>query len=287
MHDAASNQTLDPALFARIADLAYEESGINLVPEKRLMVQSRLRHRLRALQLPGFDDYAALVTSRDGASERRHMISALTTNVTHFYREPHHFALLTEHVLPVMRNKIRQGAPIRLWSAGCSNGQEPYSIVMHLFLEEPALRHADFKLLATDIDPKVIEHARAALYTTAQSKPLPDEAAQFLLPGERDGQIRISPDIRERVTFKELNLLSDWPMRGQFDAIFCRNVVIYFDVETQERLWPRFASALAPHGLFFLGHSERIVDPALYKLNCIGPTTYAHTAHANQQHSSD
>ncbi len=286
MRDTGANLTLDPGLFARLADLAYAESGINLVPEKRLMVQSRLRHRLRALQLPSFEDYTALVTSNAGASERRQMISALTTNVTHFYREPHHFALLTERVLPVLRNKIRQGDRIRLWSAGCSNGQEPYSIVMHLFLEEPALQQADFKVLATDIDPKVIVHARNAVYSRAQCKPVPAEAAKFLLPAETDGQIQISPDVSEYVTFRELNLLSVWPMRGRFDAIFCRNVVIYFDVPTQERLWPRFADTLAPHGLFFLGHSERVVAPARYGLTCIGPTAYALAAGTHQQNGS-
>lgn len=276
MRDATANQELDEGIFDTLAALAYSESGLNLVPEKRLMVQSRLRHRLRALSMRDFASYAALVTSADGVPERRHMISALTTNVSHFFREPHHFALLTERVMPVMQAKARAGERVRVWSAGCSNGQEPYSILMHLLMHAPDLAEADFRILATDIDPRVVAHGVAGRYSTQQTAAVPQGAADFLVPTDVPGTIQIRDDLRALVSFRELNLLSDWPMKGRFDAIFCRNVVIYFDVATQEKLWPRFARALAPHGLFFLGHSERVISPGAFGLNCIGPTTYAH-----------
>ena len=271
-----SQPTLDDDAFQSLAALAYRESGIRLVPEKRLMVQSRLRHRLRALQLPGFSAYTEHVLSEAGADERRFMISALTTNVSHFFREAQHLDMLSDRLLPTFRARISSGERIRIWSAGCSNGQEPYSIAMHLLRKEPMLATANFRILGTDIDPAVIEKARVGSYSAAQVSGVADadRAAFMTLDADKTDTYTIARTLKTIVSFQELNLFSDWPMRFAFDAIFCRNVVIYFDLATQERLWPRFQSALAPGGLFFLGHSERVLTPAKYGLQPAGPTAY-------------
>ncbi|WP_299147752.1 protein-glutamate O-methyltransferase [uncultured Tateyamaria sp.] len=270
---------LSEATFDAIAALTYRESGLKLVPEKILLVQSRLRHRLRALDISNFDHYCDLVKSRQGWDERRYMISALTTNVSHFFRESHHFDLLSKQLVPKLTDHLEAGQRIRIWSAGCSNGQEPYSIAMHLLGVEPRLADADFKILATDIDPNVIGFARRGQYDARQSAEIPDETrVRFLEPrGTGLTPIRIPDEVKTHVVFHELNLLTDWPMKHAFDAIFCRNVVIYFDLETQRRLWPRFERALKPDGQFFLGHSERITDAAAYGFKSIGPTAYAKT----------
>jgi len=274
--------TLEAESFKKIAALTYRESGIVLVQEKILMVQSRLTHRLRALSLDNFYDYTALVCSDSGRSERKHMISALTTNVSHFLREPHHFELLTERLLPLFRRRISAGERIRIWSAGCSNGQEPYSIALHMCRSEPALIEADFKILATDIDQNVIAFAKRATYPVSQLDALRREDKSKFFFDTVDSEIpslTVTESIRSLISFRELNLLESWPMRQKFDAIFCRNVIIYFDIETQEGLWPRFRGALDREGLLFLGHSERIVNASAFGFSKIGPTSYALTGH--------
>ena len=268
---------LDPETFSAIADLAYRESGLNLVPEKTLMVQSRLRHRLRALRIASFADYKQLICSDDGAGERRMMISALTTNVSHFFREPHHFDILSRDVLGHVRARAQTGEPVRIWSAGCSNGQEPYSIAMHVLNAAPDLAEADFRILATDIDPTVLAFAQAARYSARMLNGVAtgDRRAYFRRdPGAQDETYIVKDQVRKMVVFRELNLLSDWPMKLHFDAIFCRNVVIYFDTETQAGLWPRFRQQLSDGGLFFLGHSERITSPDTLGFRLAGPTAY-------------
>ncbi|WP_299626199.1 CheR family methyltransferase [uncultured Tateyamaria sp.] len=276
MSAGATQATLGLDTFKDIAALAYRESGLLLVPEKLLMVQSRLRHRLRALQIHDFDQYASLVCSDPGRDELRFMISALTTNVSHFFREPHHFDLLTEHLLPIFRKKIATGQRIRIWSAGCSNGQEPYSIAMHLCRTEPALARADFRILATDIDPNVVAFATRGTYPEQQLTAVSEanKSGFFEQAPNNAGCLTVQDYLKKIISFRELNLLGAWPMRQTFDAIFCRNVVIYFDTKTQEKLWPRFKEALAQDGMFFLGHSERISSPDSFGFSTIGPTAY-------------
>jgi len=268
-----SNVELDRSAFDAIAALAHREFGLHIAPEKMKMVQSRLRHRLGELNISDFDTYSKLVCSEQGSDERRSMISALTTNVSHFFREPHHFEMLSEFVLPSVKDIADLGGRIRIWSAGCSNGQEPYSIAMHMLDSMPSLASADFKILATDVDPKVVDFASHGKYSAKTANGiLPHLKSKFA--EQKDDGFQISQNIRNQVTFRELNLLSDWPMRFQFDAIFCRNVVIYFDLETQENLWPRFHKMLKPGGLLFLGHSERITSPSMFGFRTIGTTTY-------------
>lgn len=275
---AHTNLQLDAASFRAIADLAYRESGLTLVEEKATMIQSRLRQRLRALGLSNFQDYCTLIGSDDGHTERRHLISALTTNVSHFFRESHHF----ETLAAVLENRLphlRAGGTMRIWSAGCSNGQEAVSALITLLEHAPEVANLDLRILGTDIDPKVVAFARAGVYPDRLMGGVSDalRAKYFTNANTADGEAEYATNemIRRMIRFNELNLLGQWPMARPFDLILCRNVVIYFDAQTQAALWPRFRKVLKSDGLLFLGHSERISDPARFGFDCTGPTTYA------------
>jgi len=266
--------------FTSIAELAKAEAGLILSKAKSTMVQSRLRPRLKELGLPDFESYSDFVTSSAGVSERIQMISALTTNVSHFFREPHHFDILLEEALPDLLTKAKRGERIRIWSAGCSSGQEPYSLAMSLLDAAPELAKSDFLILASDIDPKITEKARAGRYSLQQIKWIPDSFRDKYITSvanEKD-TFEVVAEVKKLVRFRELNLLADWPMKSQFDVIFCRNVVIYFDAETQALLWPRFHSVLQPDGWFFLGHSERVSENAMDRFVAIGLTAYRPTS---------
>uniref|UniRef100_UPI0025DEFEA4 CheR family methyltransferase n=1 Tax=Roseobacter sp. TaxID=1907202 RepID=UPI0025DEFEA4 len=268
---------LDAENFQAIAELAYRESGLRLLVEKKSMIQSRLRKRLKVLGYSDFSRYARHVCSDAGREERRYMISALTTNMSHFFREFHHFEYLKAEIAPGLISALNAGQRVRIWSAGCSNGQEAYSLAM-LFSELfPAVSESDFRILATDIDPTVVAFAKSAEYPERLINGVPSETlSRYFRKSSSGSEVYYALDskITRLVTFRELNLLSDWPMTQQFDVIFCRNVVIYFDSETQSTLWPRFHSALKPDGLLFLGHSERIAQPEQTGFQNCGPTTY-------------
>lgn len=269
---------LDAESFKAIAALAYEVSGLTLVEEKRSMIRSRLRHRLRALELADFPAYTSYLKSEGGQGERQHLISALTTNVSHFFREPHHFdALKTKFLaqLPALRAR----GSMRIWSAGCSNGQEALSTAITLLEAADDAAQLDIKILATDIDVEVVKFARAGIYperlTTGIPEPLRSKYFTSVDMGDGEPHFEATPVLKQMIRCNVLNLLGPWPMNRKFDVIFCRNVVIYFDHETQCKLWPRFKQALASGGTFFLGHSERIADPEKFGFDCTGPTTYA------------
>lgn len=277
MKSQTIDTAIDPKSFEAIAQLAYNESGLQLATEKMSMIQSRLRHRLRALNIPDFENYSAFVCSDHGRQERRHMISALTTNVSHFFRERHHFDVLRKCVVNDFLPRLRKGGRIRIWSAGCSNGQEAFSIAMSLLETEPDIDEMDVRILATDIDAKVIQFSKTATYPDRLISGIPDELLQkyfFSKIEKEEAVFSANKKLRNLVRFNELNLLSKWPMKQNMDAIFCRNVVIYFDAETQNRLWPRFQKILHPNGYLFLGHSERISDPYASGFETDGPTTY-------------
>lgn len=268
---------LDAASFKAIASLAYEVSGLTLVEEKKSMIRSRLRHRLRALDLPDFKAYTGFLSSEAGHAERAHLISALTTNVSHFFREPHHFDVLKDTFksrLPALRS----GSSFRIWSAGCSNGQEAVSAAITLMEAVPDLDKLDVKILATDIDTEVVRFARAGVYPERLMGGVSPELRRKYFTSTADGadetMWEVSPAIKRLIRINPLNLLGRWPMSKPFDAIFCRNVVIYFDLQTQESLWPRYRKALGEDGLFLLGHSERIQDPERFGFKCTGPTIY-------------
>ncbi|MGI1661639.1 CheR family methyltransferase [Palleronia sp. KMU-117] len=266
---------LAPAHFARVAAIARREAGLQIPDVKAPMVQSRLARRLRALGVARIEDYLDFVEAADGQAERLELVAALTTNVTQFFRERHHFDTLRTSVLPGLVARARAGGRVRIWSAGCSTGQEAYSIAVELLRAAPDAGQLDLRVLATDIDRHVLDEARKGLYPRAAVASLPAaDIATLGVPGPADAAIDIRPALRELVSFRALNLLDPWPMRCPFDAIFCRNVVIYFDTDTQRRLWPRFAAALTPGGWLFLGHSERVQDGAAPDLAGAGVTTY-------------
>lgn len=248
--------------FRLIASILYEDSGIHLIDAKAPLVYSRLGKRLRQLGLTCFSEYCQLLQGAEGAGERATLLSALTTNVTRFFRESHHFDALRQQVAGSLAPIARAGGRVRLWSAGCSNGHEPYSMAMVLLAELPEAADLDVRILATDIDPLVVDRARAGLYSVEDVEPVPRALASRFVINE-DGGVRMADPLRSLVSFGVLNLHADWPMRGQFDAIFCRNVAIYFDDETQRRLWTRFAGSLTADGRLYIGHSERAEIPEL------------------------
>ncbi len=241
--------------FRLISERVYRFSGIRLPEAKREMVYARLARRLRALGLGSFDDYVRFLEVEP--AEWEHCTNALTTNVTSFYREEHHFTILAEHA----RSTMRPGQPFRVWSAGCSTGEEPYTIAMCL---TDALGQAPFHVLATDLDTQVLAHAREAVYPLQAVLRLPEaRQKRFFLrgAGRHEGKARVRREIAERVDFLRVNLMDgEWPVEGGLDAIFCRNVMIYFDKPTQQRLIQRFAALLGPTGLFFAGHAESLLD---------------------------
>ena len=262
--------------FAAIARLAQQDFGLNLTDAKKDLVYSRLTRRLRHLGLSDFHSYYRILESDTGGSERMAMLSALTTNVTHFFREDHHFARLRDTVLPPLIAAARAGGRLRIWSAGCSSGQEPYSLALTLLDLCPEAARFDIRILATDVDPVILQKAKAGIYRDEEVKSLPEALQKrYLQPVPNDMKhFALAAKPRELIRFGELNLIADWPMRGPFDVIFCRNVAIYFDKATQARLWSRFADLLTAEGHLFIGHSERIDGPAADRFAAAGVTSY-------------
>jgi chemotaxis protein methyltransferase CheR len=271
--------------FARVAEVAYREFGLHLQVGKKELVHSRLIRRLRALDCPDFATYCDLIDGPDGAAERGELVSALTTNVTHFFREAHHFRLLEEVCLKPALPALRAGRRLRLWSAGCSAGPEPFSMAMTVLDLLPEAPRLDVRILATDIDPAILARAKAAEYGDEDVRSIPEPLRRAHLEPAGPGRHRIAARTAGLVHFAPLNLMSDWPMRGPFDAIFCRNVAIYFDKPTQERLWQRLAGLLAPGGLLCIGHSERLHGPAADRLTSAGITAYRNAGAAHPDRS--
>lgn len=251
---------LGQAEFSAIAALLYQEAGIALSPAKRDLVQGRLARRLRALGCADFSTYLDLVQGADGLAERRQMINALTTNLTGFFREQHHFDYLGGEILPQL-GRLRDGPRrrLRIWSAGCSSGEEPYSIAMILHSRMPNIDSWDAKILATDIDTEMVATGQAGRYDAGRVQRVPgDLRRRYMVPVAGSEAFEVSESLRSLIAFRPLNLLGHWPMQGPFDVIFCRNVVIYFDKPTQRRLFNRYADMLAPGGWLFIGHSESL-----------------------------
>ncbi|MEP7241909.1 MAG: protein-glutamate O-methyltransferase CheR [Devosia sp.] len=247
---------LDDHEFDRIRARLYEVSGISLSAAKRTLVIARLGRQLRALGLASFTAYLDHLEHRASPAEQQEFVNALTTNLTRFWREEHHFTHLVDHVGELMRTPHRQRR-LRIWSAGCSTGQEPYTIALTLLRAYPDLKRWDFKILATDIDTAVIAKAATGSYPEGDVADLPpDRLALFDRPG--DGRARIPAAVAAHVSFKPLNLMAPWPMKGPFDAIFCRNVTIYFDRPTQTEVFARMGEILAPDGYLYIGHSENL-----------------------------
>lgn len=259
--------------FTSIARMLYEDAGIALTESKASLVYSRLAKRLRALGIESFNDYCRLVAGAEGLGERQNMLAALTTNVTRFFREPHHFEHLKTRVLPPLLAGARRGGSVRIWSAGCSNGQEPYSIALGILSLMPDAPDFDVRILATDIDTQMLAEGRAGVYGAAAMAPVPGELRARWF--ERNGdKWSASEPLRRLVTFNELNLMGDWPMRRKFQAIFCRNVVIYFEEQTQARVFSRFVPLMSPDARLYIGHSERVCGEAAGRMESDGVTVY-------------
>ena len=262
--------TLSPAHFERIIALLHAHAGIRMRAGKEGLVRARLTKRLRVLGLSDFDQYLDLVEREPSRREFTEMVDALTTNKTSIFREQAHFDFLQHEVLPSCPG------PIRLWSAGCSSGEEPYTLAMILreTLTEPSARQA--KILATDISHRVLATAKAGIYPAESLDEAPRGYVQkYWRPVSGGGAPRLEagPALRSMIQFGKLNLMEKWPMRGPFDAILCRNVMIYFDKATQQTLVQRYWELLRPGGFLFVGHSESLtglshrfqyVQPAVY-----------------------
>lgn len=261
--------------FKKIAQILHSHAGIALAEGKAALVYSRLAKRLRSLGLRSFREYCALVEDKQGVDERQAMMAALTTNVTRYFREPHHFDHLRDVVMPKLVDRARRGGRIRLWSAACSNGQEPYSMAITVLQALPEAANLDVKILATDIDPNMVAEGRAGIYREEAVTPVPLDLRRKWFKKAAGGAWEVADELRTLVSFKELNLIGDWPMKGKFDVIFCRNVVIYFDEPTQERIWSRFAPLLEPGGTLYIGHSERVSGPGASLFETTGLTTYS------------
>ncbi len=242
--------------------LAMTHAGISLPDYKRNMVCRRVCKRLVTLQLDSFDQYILYLKGDNGQAEIEHFINALTTNKTEFFREAHHFRHFTKTVLAPARARLGKdpGFRLRVWSAGCSSGQEPYSIAMTIADQIPDFARHDIRILASDIDTEMTGLGRQAIYASEELEHVPE---RFLEAVEgRVGVSRIVAPLRDLIRFNPLNLNGAWPMKGLFDAVFCRNVIIYFDKPTQVSLFERFAQVLVPGGQLYIGHSE-----SLYKVS--------------------
>jgi chemotaxis protein methyltransferase CheR len=263
--------------FRKISSVIHAHAGIALAETKAALVYSRLARRLRLLGLESFKDYCALISGTEGLDERQAMLTALTTNVTRFFREPHHFDHLRDRVMPRLAETARRGGRVRLWSAACSSGQEPYSMAITVLAALPEAPELDVKILATDIDPRILDEAREGAYSDDAIEPVPLSLRgtwfrRTTMGGPRPW--RVSDEVRSLVAFRELNLIGEWPMQGRFDVILCRNVVIYFDEPTQEQVWSRFVPKMNPGATLCIGHSERVTGPAAARLVSAGLTTY-------------
>jgi chemotaxis protein methyltransferase CheR len=270
----ANGAELGPTEFGAIAKIMQSDARIHLAPGKVTLVQSRLNRRVRKHGLASFKDYVKLVHA--DAEERRAMVVALTTNHTHFFREGHHFDHLRETTLPWLQ-KQAQSKPVRIWSAGCSSGEEVYSIAMCLRGPDRGsaawLDRADVKLLATDLSPIVVESARRGVYPANAVQPIPAPYRASWLRAE-DGDFAVADEVRAMVTARVLNLFDPWPMRQRYEVIFCRNVMIYFDDAAKAELEARFVDLLVPGGFLYIGHSERLIGAAANQMKPAGHTIY-------------
>lgn len=267
---------LTDADFDWLRRVASEHSGIKLPEGKRTMIYSRLAKRLRALGLKKFSEYRKLLDRGDQA-EFAQFINALTTNLTAFFREPYHFDHLCQEVLPALVSERRSGRRVQLWSAGCSTGEEPYSLSMAV---RTALQELggdwDYRIRATDLDTTVLATASAGIYSVERVEGLEQAALRrwFLRgAGSFRGQVRVKPELQAPIRFEQVNLVKEWSVSEPLDVIFCRNVVIYFDKATQKRLFDRFADALHPGGYLYIGHSESLFQ-VTDRFVLVGKTTY-------------
>jgi chemotaxis protein methyltransferase CheR len=269
---------LTEADFRRVSELVYRHCGINLHDGKEQLVRARMAKRLREGGFRSLSDYLDHVLSDASGTELATLIDAMSTNLTSFYRESDHFIYLAETALPeLIRQKTNShDNRIRLWSAGCSTGQEPCTLAMTLLDAIQDAARWDIRILATDISTKVLKAARTAFYDKSQLEALPEKyRRRFFHSCVVDGEkgFAVTPEALELISYRHLNLMEPWPFTGPFDFIFCRNVMIYFDKPTQEKLINRFWDLLVPNGVLFTGHSESLTG-VQHKFHYLRPTIY-------------
>lgn len=262
MIERSDNNSLTEKEFSFICQLVYDKTGIVLGEKKKEMVYRRLMRRIKELGIASFSGYCDLLKS-DDSIELPNFINAITTNLTSFYREEHHFTYLNDHFLPAHKSRFSDTKRLRVWSAACSTGEEPYTLAITLCeFFGSGLREWDVKILATDLDSEVLSAAKNGVYKFDRIEKIPTAIANkyfFKSPEKREFLVKVKPELQGLITFKQLNFLEkEWPMRGPFDIIMCRNVLIYFDRQTQDKLIGRFSALLRPGGLLLLGHSESI-----------------------------
>ncbi len=263
--------------FRRLSEFIHTEVGIKLPPSKKVMVEARLQKRLRALEMPGYRQYYEFLFSAEGLdAELVHLIDVITTNTTEFFREPRHFDVLSQEVLPGWCAANGPSRPFRVWSAGCSTGEEPYTL--SIVLAEYALREKGFRfhVMATDISTRVLSLARNGVYPEERVAKMPLELKRryFLRSKDRSRKlVRLMPELRRAIDFRRLNFMETFSFPEPLDTIFCRNVMIYFDRSTQEGLLRKFCQQLRPGGFLFIGHSESLTGMEL-PLRQYAPTVY-------------
>jgi chemotaxis protein methyltransferase CheR len=271
--ESYSQIILKQKIFREISQIVYKACGIRLIHGKEELVRSRLLKRLRALGLPNFDAYIRYVNDKKNDQELKIMIESLTTNKTSFFRENPHFEYMRANILPGLMNR---GTGIRIWSAGCSSGEEPYSIAILLNEEWPLVDQSEIRILATDISTAILEKARKGEYEKDLLMGVPFYLQEKYFSPVLSALVptyRIKDRVRNTVRFANLNLMAPWPMKGRFDLIFCRNVMIYFDHATQQELVRRFYDILVPGGYLMVGHSESLIASGC-DFKYIRPATY-------------
>jgi len=279
---ALQSAVLTKSEFDKLSGIIYSSAGIRITPAKKIMLETRLRKRLRILNIENFSDYCNLLFSKEGErTELIHMIDVVTTNKTEFFREPKQFVYLTDVVLPaVLGKKSKLNKSVKIWSAGCSTGEEVYTLGMVLSQYSEKKEKINYSLLGTDISTQVLETAVKAVYPVERVNLIPYELKRkYLLKSKNNTKqlVRIKPEIRSKTAFRRLNFMDlDLGIRETIDIIFCRNVIIYFDSETQQKVVEKFCRLLPPGGYLFLGHSETVftmnlplvqVAPSIYKKN--------------------
>ena len=250
------NETLSDEVFRGFQRIALEQTGIELADSKRAMIANRFSRRLGALGLTCFEEYLGVV-SEPGHPEAREFIDTVTTNLTYFFREPHHFEVLSKTVLPQLAKRINMPTPIRIWSAGCSSGAEPYTLAM-VAKETPATSERPVRILCTDIDTKMVEATRLGSYSGDQMRGLDDVRRERWFSKTPSGRYQAKEQLGSMLICKQLNLFNTWPIKPGVDVIMCRNVLIYFNPSYQKKLLTNFSQIQSPGGFLFLGHSETL-----------------------------
>lgn len=251
--------------FKSLSQLIYQKVGIKIPESKKTMLLGRLSKRLKVLNISSIKDYCAYLFSSEGQHlEHVHFLDVVTTNKTDFYREPNHFEFLSASLLPQWQDTLHENRAFNIWSAGCSTGEEPYTMAMVLneYAEATRLQSFDYRIVATDISTRVLDHAKKAIYHSDRIEPIPPPIRKKYLQRSKNNKntlVRIGKQLRNKVRFGRINFMnSKFALPSQMDAIFCRNVIIYFDKPTQEKLIQKFCQNLHPGGYLFLGHSESI-----------------------------